>query len=82
MNNMRLLFFIPMISALKLCIDCKHYKNNGFHDTKYGKCTLFPIEDDDYYLVNGESFKQNNHYYCSTARYSSLMCGKEGKYFN
>jgi len=65
----------------KLCIDCKFYTKSFFSFSKFGKCTLFPIENyNDYFLVNGKN--SNTEYdYCSEARKFDSMCGKEGKFY-
>lgn len=73
---MRILFFLPIIHALKLCIDCKHFKPN--HKQTVGKCTLFK-QITDYRLVNGKV--EIDYPYCYTARLFDRMCGQEGKYY-
>ena len=61
----------------KLCINCKFFVNN-LNDNKYGKCSFFPIEENNTnFLVIG--FENIDYYYCSTARNYDNMCGKEGK---
>ena len=48
---------------------------------EFGKCSLFLTDEkDSNYLVNGSKKKVTN-YYCSTARSSTLLCGKEGKFY-
>jgi hypothetical protein len=75
---------LPGLPALheintRFCINCKFFTNSILTHTKYGKCTAFPKpKKDDDYLVTG--IKQNiENYYCSVARNSEDMCGKEGK---
>jgi hypothetical protein len=57
---------------------------NYLIDNKYGKCYLFPKQQDDdqydrYSLVNGIVNKPNLEYYsCYIARKFDDMCGKEG----
>ena len=50
---------------------------------KYGKCTKFPKENENfYYLVNGKAeTKFQDYYYCETARSVDDMCGPAGKLF-
>lgn len=50
---------------------------------KYGKCTNFPKENENfYYLVNGKAETNfQDYYYCSTARSVDDMCGPAGKLF-
>jgi hypothetical protein len=65
-----------------VCVNCKFFKNNFYTASKFGKCTKFPQSDLDYTLVDGISVKKKQeYYYCSTARMSSGMCGKEGKFY-
>lgn len=64
----------------KLCVNCKFFTNSFMTNNKYGKCTLFPkTEKDFYYFVNGIETKHINFYYCSIARKYDDMCGIEGK---
>lgn len=68
----------------KLCIDCKFYTKNFFTFSEFGKCSMFPTEQqsNDYYLVNGKNYNIEDYYhYCSTSRKLDHMCGKEGKFF-
>jgi hypothetical protein len=66
----------------KLCIDCKFFRKGFFTNNKYGKCSLFPIEEENnnrYLLVDGN--KMNNkpeYHYCAVARKFKSMCGPEG----
>ena len=75
-------FFSASQIIPKLCIDCKFYKNNFFTISKFGKCSLFPIEKyDDYFWVNGKNYNNTEYHFCSTSRKFDDMCGKEGKHF-
>ena len=73
----------------KLCVNCKFFINNQISGSNFGKCSLFPIiEDNDDYLVNGIQKKQKIDYkYCSTIRkYNSSShglkyCGKDGIHY-
>jgi hypothetical protein len=66
----------------KLCIDCKFYTKNFFTFSEFGKCSLFPKEQDNsYFLVNGNISNNTEYHYCSTARNSDRMCGEEGKFY-
>ena len=73
--------FCVATKYVKLCVHCKHYKKDNF-DSKFGKCTLFPIlSEDKYFLVNGVRTKTEDYQYCATARVAQDMCGKEAKHF-
>ena len=66
----------------KLCCDCKFFKPNYLIGNKYGKCSLFPKDQEDdnrYYLIDGIKRNINNDYfYCSTVRSDKNTCGPEG----
>lgn len=66
--------------APKLCINCKFFTNRFLNDNVFGRCSLFPKEETrniDYYVTGIE--KNIEFHYCSIARTSDNMCGKEGK---
>jgi hypothetical protein len=65
-----------MISALKLCVQCKHFIPN--ENQNLGKCSLFK-DIHDYTLVTGKV--EVDYYPCYEARLSSRMCGEKGKLF-
>jgi hypothetical protein len=66
----------------KLCINCKFYKKDFFSSSEFGKCILFPMEEENkYYYVNGKEIKNKNYYYCSIVRNFENKCGKEGLLF-
>ena len=65
----------------KICKDCKFFIKHFLSEPKFGHCSKFPTEPTDTYLVDGISSLQTGYYYCSTARFSQKMCGREGKYF-
>ena len=86
MNYIIVIFYsiiLPIISLkqikAKICINCKYFiPDNDIG--KFGKCSLFPTEENySNFLVNGIS--EENYYYCSTSRQSKDMCGEEGKYY-
>ena len=81
--NYNLLIYISsIIIKPKLCIDCKHFTKDYLSSNKFGKCALFPTEDNSkYFLVYGIKEKNKDFYYCSTARNYEDMCGNEGKFF-
>lgn len=64
---------------------------NDNTDSKFGKCALFPNNDNDihinkYFLVNGineneEYIKPENYNYCRITRNNPDMCGEEGKFY-
>ena len=63
----------------KFCVNCKFFTNSFMKNNIYGKCSLFPkTEHNIDYLVTGTD-KNIEFYYCSVARSSDNMCGKEGK---
>ena len=67
----------------KFCKNCKFFKKDFFTETKFGHCSRFPFQQTDNYLVDGYKDESPiNYYYCSTARSSDHMCGKEGKYYS
>ena len=86
MNYIFLLFcsiILPILSLKQtkpnLCINCKHFITDNRIGDEYGKCSLFPRENPSV-LVNGIN-KDNNYYYCTTARIHDNLCGKEGKLY-
>lgn len=79
LNAILQIFSIKQSTPPKICANCKHYKQAIVDDT-YSKCALFKLQEYDVdYLVTG--IKNDDFYYCSTARQSSEMCGKEGKFY-
>jgi len=67
----------------KLCIDCKFYTKDFLTFSEFGKCSLFPKEEDNsYFLVNGNNnYNRIEYHHCATARKIDHMCGKEGKFY-
>ena len=70
----------------KFCKDCKFYKKDNiffFMNSKFGKCSLFPLKNEiNYFLVDGNKDKKyTNYVYCSIARNNNEMCGEEAKHF-
>lgn len=72
---------INVIENEKICKDCKFFIKHFLAEPKFGHCSKFPTEPTNNYLVDGISSLQTGYYYCSTARFSEKMCGREGKYF-
>ena len=66
----------------KLCINCKYFITDN-NTGKYGRCILFPIEQEKrYFLVNGDIVENKNDYqFCAIAREMENKCGKEGKMY-
>jgi hypothetical protein len=65
----------------KLCINCKYFITDK-NTNKFGKCLLFPKEENNIYrLVNGICEDNIEYHFCSTAREIEHMCGKEGKMY-
>lgn len=61
------------------CVNCKHFIPNSMNGVDGGKCALFISENNNGFLVSGNTFKYSE--YCGTARGNENMCGKEGKLF-
>jgi len=80
------ILFLPILSFKemknKLCINCKYFITDN-NTGKFGKCSLFPRNEKDFYrLVNGIHEDKNNEYYhCSLVRGWEDMCGPEGKMY-
>jgi len=65
----------------KFCVNCKFIITDN-KTNEYSKCSLFPREDTNYYLVRGiQNIEDIDYSYCSTARIYNHMCGKEGKLY-
>lgn len=64
-------------------MDCKFFKKNYLDPNKFGKCSLYPIKiDNSDFLVDGLKVASViDYHYCSTARKSEGICGKEGKLY-
>ena len=67
----------------KLCVNCRFFtKKNFFLGDEFGKCSLFSREiENSEYFVTGKKKDKTDLWYCSTARNSEAMCGKNGNYF-
>ena len=81
------ILFLPILSFKeikpKLCVNCKYFITDNDTD-KFGKCSLFQRKENDIYsLVIGIHKDTNNEYrhFCSVARSSENMCGREGKMY-
>lgn len=70
----------------KLCCDCKFFVKDFLTMKKFGKCALFPKdqnqgeEENMDYLVDGIKSKHDLSY-CSIARRYKNMCGPEGTFY-
>ena len=78
-------YLVPMFAfkgePQKICKNCKHFTKDFFTSDTFGKCKLFTRETNiNDYLVDGSKPEFEN-YYCSTARSSDDMCGKDGLLF-
>ncbi len=74
--------FIPVLSFFpekqKMCTNFKYYKKNYFSANHLGKCSLFPLEKTNRYLIDVPAITTDADYtYCSIARESEYMCGKK-----
>jgi hypothetical protein len=66
----------------KMCANCKYFKKNYFSVNHLGKCSLFPLEKTNHYLIDVPAIRTDADYtYCSIARGSEYMCGKKGDLF-
>ena len=67
----------------KFCLNCRYFLDNSYTGIQFGKCAQFPhIIEDNSYLITGTSIYQEiDYHYCSTARSTETMCGKEGKIY-
>lgn len=67
----------------KFCLNCRYFLDNTNTGIQFGKCSQFPhIIQDNSYLITGTSIYQEiDYHFCSTARSSETMCGKEGKMY-
>ena len=83
-----IIFFLLLLSSVtsntKICINCRHFvKDTIFTNNEFGRCKLYVKEQDNIanYLVTGayQNIENDDYYYCSTARGSDRMCGKQGK---
>ncbi len=69
-------------NEIKLCVNCKFFKNDFFTSPKFGKCALYPKEEENnYYFVTGKLDKTIDYSYCSVSRMFETKCGKEGKFY-
>ena len=69
-----------------LCVNCKFFTKDFFTMNKYGRCAVFPKEEQDddnmYVLVDGTKTNNKPEYnLCSIARKYEKMCGQEGKFY-
>ena len=79
------LLFLPILSLKefkpKLCINCKYFITDN-NTGKFGKCSLFPKEENDIFnLVNGIHKDNIEYHYCGVSRDIESMCGREGKMY-
>ena len=74
--------FSSFLEKQKMCTNCKYFKKNYFSVNHLGKCSLFPLEKTNRYLIDVPSIRTDDDYtYCSIARGSEYMCGKKGDLF-
>lgn len=89
--NTILLFFLSIILSSNsvrqtklikpnFCFNCKYFIKDDGGDDRFAKCSLYPIiKEDNSYLVTGIDRQENVDYnYCTIARNSEKMCGKDG----
>ena len=58
----------------KFCVNCKYFIPNIDSIDKYGKCSMFSLGDSKF-LFSGNN-NDRDFYYCSSARGSNNLCGK------
>ena len=69
-------------APIRLCINCKHFKNPFWVDPMYGKCAVFKRQSYDTYPVIGSDRQGPEDYTrCYVARAIDSLCGKQGKCF-
>ena len=74
--------FLQTAFSLKICTNCEFFHQKLLQPSKFGKCTKFPIPNEDpYFLVNGIRTVEQDYNYCSTAREFDHLCGKDAIYF-
>ena len=74
-------FFTYSVEPI-LCKNCKFFRKDLFTLNKFGKCSLFPIaNDNEYFLVDGTKNTKIDYYYCSIARNNKNMCKPEGNLY-
>jgi len=64
-----------MSKSIKICADCKYFKNNRLNVENYSKCTNSNLATTN--LVSGKV----DYEYADIARDKERYCGKEAKYF-
>ena len=64
-----------MSKSIKICADCKYFKNNRLNVENYSKCTNSNLATTN--LVSGKV----DYEYADIARNKERYCGKEAKYF-
>jgi len=76
------IFSFTFLEKQKMCANCKYFKKNYFSVNHLGKCSLFPLEKTNRYLIDVSAIRTDDDYtYCSIARESEYMCGKKGELF-
>lgn len=67
----------------KICVNCKHFNKDFWSGKKFGKCTLFPRENNskNHLVVGKHDIQIDDYFYCSTARSFDSMCGETGIFF-
>ena len=68
------------ISLPRFCVNCVHYIPHRKHRPEYSECKLFPVPNNELYLITGQvNIQPTEYHYCSTARRVEDMCGNSGK---
>jgi hypothetical protein len=75
-------FCVSKEMKTRLCIDCKYFTKDFLNNNKFGKCSLFPIEEyNKCFLVDRVNIQNIRYSFCSIARSRDDMCGEKGKLF-
>jgi hypothetical protein len=78
MKSSLLLIHTLYVSLPKFCVNCVHYIPHK--KPEFSECKLFPLGNDDTYLITGQvNIQPIEYHYCSTARIFDHMCGKSGE---
>jgi hypothetical protein len=78
MKSSLLLIHTLYVSLPKFCVNCVHYIPHK--KPEFSECKLFPLGNDDTYLITGQvNIQPIEYHYCSTSRIFDHMCGKSGE---
>ena len=76
----RFLLFSSVPTTPKYCLDCQHFIPHPNGRNRFAKCSAFPLEQVNDYLVTREiTFEEIDFRHCSTARKYDHLCGEKAK---